>query len=461
MPHSNDRMLTGKPGRTLLAFCLPIFAGNMLQQLYSMVDSIVVGNYVSADALAAVGNAFPVVYMVICVSFGLSNGASILIGQYLGSGRSRELRALIRTSVVYSAAVAAALAGLCLLLSRPIIRLLDTPAAAFDDSLLYIRVYFLGLVFTFCFNMISAIFRALGDSRTPLLFLAASSVLNIALDLLFVLVLRLAVLGVAAATVLSQGAALALQLLVLKKRMLDYPRDADAARERIFDRGALAQLSKLALPTTAQELLISLNIFVTQRFVNHFGADVMAAYTVVGKIGDLGMMPMISMSIALTVFSAQNVGAGRVDRVGESFRAGLRFNLTVAGLLAAASLLFGRPLMQLFLGANGTQSIYAVGQSYLLYTAASFFIMAVAFASEGLIKGAGDVHVYFYIAVCAAVMKVAAALLLMGPMGSDGIWLAILLSWSVESALGLTRFLSGKWKDKGLRFDAQSDAAEV
>ena len=185
----------------------------------------------------------------------------------------------------------------------------------------------------------------------------------------------------------------------------------------------------------------------------------MAAFTVVGKIGDLGMMPMISMGIALTVFSAQNVGAGRTDRAAAGFRAGLRFNLIVAALLAAVSLLFGRPLMELFLGANGSAATYAAGRVCLLFTIGNFFAMAFAFASEGLIKGAGDVQIYFYIAVCAAAMKIVFALLLMEPMGSTGVWLAILLSWSSEAVLGFARYLSGRWKNKALRFGGDGDVS--
>lgn len=447
MSETSNSILTENPTKALLRFALPIFAGNMLQQLYSMIDSIVVGNAVSAGALAAVGNAFPITYMVICVSFGLSNGSSILVGQYTGAGRNRDMRALIRTSVFYAGAVGAALMLLCLALSNALVGLLDTPPELFPLTLVYVRIYFVGLVFTFCFNMISGLFRALGDSVTPLIFLAVSSVLNIALDLIFVLVLKLGVAGVATATVISQAVAMALQLLTLKRRMSDFPQDKGA---KLIDMSALRSLTRLALPTTSQELLISVNIFVTQMFVNRFGEDVMAAFTAVGKIGDLGMMPMISMGIALTVFSAQNVGAGRTDRASAGFRAGYRFNLCVAVMLAAVAVFFGRPIMRMFLGENGTEAIYSAGQEYLNFTAAAFFCMATSLSAEGVIKGAGDVNLFFLIAVCGAVTKVAAALLLMPSMGSRGIWLSIVLSWGVEAVLVMARYLSGRWKSKAV-----------
>ncbi len=457
MTKTSNTILTENPTKALLRFALPIFAGNMLQQLYSMVDSVVVGNTVSAGALAAVGNAFPITYMVICVSFGLSNGSSILVGQYTGAGKTRDMRALIRTSVLYAGAVGAVLMLLCLALSHTLVGLLDTPAELFPLTLQYVRIYFAGLVFTFCFNMISGLFRALGDSVTPLIFLAVSSVLNIALDLLFVLAFRMGVSGVAIATVISQAIAMLLQLAALRRRAAEFPEDKGA---KLIDLAALKSLTKLALPTTSQELLISINIFVTQMFVNRFGEDVMAAFTAVGKIGDLGMMPMISMGVALTVFSAQNVGAGRTDRASAGFRAGYRFNLCVAVILALVALFLGRPLMQMFLGENGTPEIYAAGQEYLNFTAVSFFCMATSLTAEGVIKGAGDVNLFFAIAVCGASTKVVAALLLMPSMGSRGIWLSIVLSWGVEAILVMARYLSGRWKTKAVTGGAEQPSPE-
>ncbi|MEG0833649.1 MAG: MATE family efflux transporter, partial [Oscillospiraceae bacterium] len=176
-------MLVGKPAKTLLLFSLPILAGNLLQQFYSMVDSVVVGNYVSSNALASVGGMLPLVFMVTCVSFGLANGASILIGQYFGASQKNDMNRLVLTSLTYSAVIAFVLTVLGLVFSRNLVALLDTPAVVFEDSLLYIRIYFLGLIFTFCFNMISSVFRSLGDSKTPLVFLALASILNIILDL--------------------------------------------------------------------------------------------------------------------------------------------------------------------------------------------------------------------------------------------------------------------------------------
>ncbi|MEG1556983.1 MAG: MATE family efflux transporter [Oscillospiraceae bacterium] len=444
-------MLVGKPAKTLLLFSLPILAGNLLQQFYSMVDSVVVGNYVSSNALASVGGMLPLVFMVTCVSFGLANGASILIGQYFGASQKNDMNRLVLTSLTYSAVIAFVLTVLGLVFSRNLVALLDTPAVVFEDSLLYIRIYFLGLIFTFCFNMISSVFRSLGDSKTPLVFLALASILNIILDLVFVIVFEMGVSGVAIATVISQGVAFLLQMLLLRKKLLEYSGvKKQSLRESFFDKRTFGQLTRLVIPTTSQELLISFGMLFTQKFVNGFGPDVMASYTATSKIVDFAMLPMIGMSIALTVFAAQNVGAGMSERVTKGYRAAMIFNMSVAAVLAAVVLVFGKPLIGAFVGAGASDMLYESGTSFLFYSSFSFVMMALLFAAEGVMKGAGDVNFFMVFAIIGSVVKVVASLMLMPTMGYSGIWAGILIGWSVEAILTTMRFVTGKWKTKRL-----------
>ena len=306
-----NNMLTDSPTKTLLIFSLPILLGNLLQQFYSIIDSVVVGNYVSANALGSIGNTMPIIFMVICISFGLSNGASILIGQTIGAKQDHRIKPLGYSSLFYAMMIGLVLSIICIPNAMNLVKMINTPLELQQDSANYLTIYFYGLIFVFGFNMISAIFRSLGDSMSPLIFLIVASVLNIILDLVFVLVFEMGVEGVAIATVLSQALAFLLQGILLNIRLRKFTTE----NKQWIELKSLVQLSKLALPTTSQEILIGVGIILTQVLVNQFGSNVVSAYTITSKITDFVMLPMVNLGIGMTVFTAQNVGAFQYDRV--------------------------------------------------------------------------------------------------------------------------------------------------
>lgn len=449
-----NSMLTGSPAKTLFLFALPILAGNILQQLYSMVDTVVVGNFVSSDALAAVGNTFALTFMINSVAFGLANGASILIGQYFGAGKNKSIRRFITTSLIYSCVIALVLSVVGLFASSSLVKLLNTPQNIFNDSLTYVRVYLVGLVFVFAFNMISSVFRSLGDSKTPLYFLGVSSVVNIILDLIFVIVFKWGVFGVAFATVIAQGVAFILQMILLNKKLKkDFEPSSHQGIERFIDKKGLRQLTYLALPTTAQELLVSFGMIATQMIVNGFGSDVMAAYTTGDKVGGLVMMPMINVGIALTVFTAQNIGAGYPKRVKQGLKASIGICLLFAAVSGVVVGLFSKDIMAIFVGSSANEVVYAAAGNYFLHAIVAFFLMAILFTTESVLKGAGDVNLFTIIAVAGAVVKVVAALILVPYLGYTGIWIGINIGWATEAFLALWRYLTGKWKTKSVVHD--------
>ncbi len=446
-----EKMLTGAPVKTLLLFSLPILAGNLLQQLYSVIDAVIVGHFVSSNALGAIGCTMPIVFMVTCVSFGLSTGSSILIGQTTGanarSGDQSKIPPLGWTSLCYALAVALVLAAICIPSTAAIVRVVDTPADLQADSILYLTIYFFGLPFVFGFNMISSVFRSLGDSLTPLLFLGVASVLNVGLGLFFVLQLEMGVSGAAIATVMSQGFAFLLQVILLIRKMRSYRRE----KGPFFSATALRRLTALALPTTSQEILISLGTVLTQVLTNRFGAAVVSAYTAASKTSDFVMLPMISIGAGMTVFCAQNIGAGQIERVQRAFRSLLRITLGFALVMALAVVLLPKQLMALFLGSNVTPEILAAGESYLYVAAVTFFLMALLFPAECLLKGSGDVNMFMVIAITGAAVKLIVAVLLIPALGYHGIWLGIAVGWLCEALLTLLRYRSGKWKRKRLQ----------
>ena len=440
-------MLTDSPTKTLLIFSLPILLGNLLQQFYSIIDSVVVGNYVSANALGSIGNTMPIIFMVICISFGLSNGASILIGQTIGAKQDHRIKPLGYSSLFYAMMIGLVLSIICIPNAMNLVKMINTPLELQQDSANYLTIYFYGLIFVFGFNMISAIFRSLGDSMSPLIFLIVASVLNIILDLVFVLVFEMGVEGVAIATVLSQALAFLLQGILLNIRLRKFTTE----NKQWIELKSLVQLSKLALPTTSQEILIGVGIILTQVLVNQFGSNVVSAYTITSKITDFVMLPMVNLGIGMTVFTAQNVGAFQYDRVKQAHLNMLKITLSFGLIMAILVSLFGNQLISLFLGENLTQEILEVGRVYLYYSAITFFFMAILFPAESLLKGAGDINMFLFIAITGSFTKIVAALILIPYFGIQGIWFGIAFGWFVEMSLTLYRYRSNKWIHKRLK----------
>ena len=442
-----NNMLTDSPTKTLLIFSLPILLGNLLQQFYSIIDSVVVGNYVSANALGSIGNTMPIIFMVICISFGLSNGASILIGQTIGAKQDHRIKPLGYSSLFYAMMIGLVLSIICIPNAMNLVKMINTPLELQQDSANYLTIYFYGLIFVFGFNMISTIFRSLGDSMSPLIFLIVASVLNIILDLVFVLVFEMGVEGVAIATVLSQALAFLLQVILLNNRLRKFTTE----NKQWIELKSLVQLSKLALPTTSQEILIGVGIILTQVLVNQFGSNVVSAYTITSKITDFVMLPMVNLGIGMTVFTAQNVGAFQYDRVKQAHLNMLKITLSFGLIMAILVSLFGNQLISLFLGENLTQEILEVGRVYLYYSAITFFFMAILFPAESLLKGAGDINMFLFIAITGSFTKIVAALILIPYFGIQGIWFGIAFGWFVEMSLTLYRYRSNKWIHKRLK----------
>ena len=389
----------------------------------------------------------PIIFMVICISFGLSNGASILIGQTIGAKQDHRIKPLGYSSLFYAMMIGLVLSIICIPNAMNLVKMINTPLELQQDSANYLTIYFYGLIFVFGFNMISAIFRSLGDSMSPLIFLIVTSVLNIILDLVFVLVFEMGVEGVAIATVLSQALAFLLQVILLNIRLRKFTTE----NKQWIELKSLVQLSKLALPTTSQEILIGVGIILTQVLVNQFGSNVVSAYTITSKITDFVMLPMVNLGIGMTVFTAQNVGAFQYDRVKQAHLNMLKITLSFGLIMAILVSLFGNQLISLFLGENLTQEILEVGRVYLYYSAITFFFMAILFPAESLLKGAGDINMFLFIAITGSFTKIVAALILIPYFGIQGIWFGIAFGWFVEMSLTLYRYRSNKWIHKRLK----------
>lgn len=315
----------GKPLKLLFFFSLPMLLGNLFQQLYNMVDSIVVGNFVGADALAAVGASFPVTFLAVALAAGLSMGCNVVISQLFGANRIREMKVTVSTALIGQFFLSVAIMIVGGLLSPAILSLLKTPDNIMADSRTYLQIYFGGAVFLFIYNTLNGIYNALGDSKTPLYFLIFSTLANIYLDLRFVIRYQMGVAGVAWATLIAQGICAGLSLLVLLIRLKKMPDEEDAPelKARLFDFSAVKRIAHVGVPSMIQQSIVSLSMLFMQGLVNSYGSVFIAGYTAATKIDSLAMLPNMNFSNAMSSYTAQNIGAGKPERVKEGYKASI------------------------------------------------------------------------------------------------------------------------------------------
>ncbi|MCD7953606.1 MAG: MATE family efflux transporter [Synergistaceae bacterium] len=350
-------MTAGSPAKTMVSFALPMILENLFQQFYNIVDLIVVGNFVGASALAAVGASGSATFLFIALSTGGAAGCTVVISQFFGSHRMSETKSAVYTTLISMTATGALLALSGLVFGDGILRLMGTPLELFSDASVYLKIYTLALLFMFLYNGVTASFNALGDSRTPLFMLVFTSVLNIALDLLFVIRFGLAVPGVAWATLISQAFAAFAGLTILLSRLRDI-RLQD--RPAIFSAALFRKIYRIALPSMIQQSIVSMGFIFVQTLVNRYGPVLMAGYTDATKIDNIAILPMLNVGNALSAFTAQNMGAGKYERIGRGVRAASLMSSTIALALTAAIFLFGREFLGFFVDAEANAAVIGV-----------------------------------------------------------------------------------------------------
>lgn len=449
----------GTPLKVLFFFAFPMLIGNIFQQFYNIVDSVIVGNFVGPDALAAVGAAFPIVFLSISVAAGLSMGASVVVSQQFGAQRIREMKTTVSTTLISMLVLAAIIMVLGTLFSRPLLGLLKTPENIIEESATYLRIYFMGAVFLFLYNSFNAIYNALGDSRSPLLFLILATIINVILDYCFVVYLEMGVAGVAWATLIAQGTSAILAGSFLLKRLSDMPGEGEGAHVW-FDMAAVRRVARIGIPSMLQQSLVSVSMMLMQGLVNGYGSVFIAGYTAATKIDTIAMMPMMNFSNALSSFTAQNIGANRTERVKEGYKAILFMTFCFCVFITLAVFLFGPSLIGIFMDSNESAEVIAYGVSYMKVVSIFYLLMGILFASNGVLRGSGDMGAFLASSMINLGGRVAMAYLLNHWIGRSAIWWSIPLGWALGSAVSVTRFLSGKWKNKAV-VTAKSESAAV
>ncbi|MDD3165542.1 MAG: MATE family efflux transporter [Oscillospiraceae bacterium] len=440
-------MTIGKPAGVLVRFAIPMIIGNLFQQLYNIVDSIIVGNFVGSDALAAVGVTSTITFLFVALGIGASLGASVVISQLFGAKKLAEMKNAIVTFLIAMVVFASVLTVLGLSLHRWILARMDTPANIFDDADSYLRIYIAGVLFLFCYNAFTAVFNAMGESRIPLYFLIGSSLLNVVLDLYFVAVLSMGVAGAAIATVISQVVSALMCGAVLLSRLRRIALPGRAA----FDRHIFCTICRVAVPSTLQQCIVSLGMILIQSVVNGFGSAVIAGYSAAVKVDNLATAPLANISNAVSNYTAQNVGADKPERV----RGGIIAALLLAGAMVVVVFLllqlFPRALIGAFVDAAVTDpQVLSVGVRYLRIVACINVLFALMMVCNGVLKGAGDLRFFVCITLVNLFLRVLAAYALAPVIGWTAVCWSLLIGWGVGSALSLLRLRSGQWKTKKL-----------
>lgn len=444
---NDGSMTTGAPGKTLFFFALPMILGNLFQQFYNMADSVIVGRFVGERALAAVGASYALATVFVMLAIGGGTGCAVVTSQYLGAKQYRELKTSVSTALGAFLFFSLLLALIGLLGSGSVLRILKTPEDIREQAGVYLRIYFLGLPFLFLYNVLAAMFNALGDSRTPLYLLIFSSVLNVLLDLIFVTRLGAGVAGVAAATVLAQGISAVVSFGLLYKKLAGYPREGD---RRLFDGTMLKKMIRVAIPTMLQQSIVSIGMLLVQSVVNGFGSSVLAGYTAGGRIESICIVPMIATGNAVSTFTAQNMGAGRPDRVKQGYRAAYGIVFGFAVLLCAILLCFRRQIIGVFLEEGAGSPAYDTGVSYVSFLAFFFVFIGLKAITDGVLRGSTDVAVFTAANLVNLSIRVAVANLCAPFWGVAAVWRAVPMGWIANYIISFCRYCSGRWSQKRL-----------
>lgn len=437
----NRDLTVGKPEKQLWIFCLPLFGSVIFQQIYNIADSFVAGKFINENALAAVGNSYEITLIFIAFAFGCNIGCSVIVSQLFGAKRYKDLKTAVYTALIASGILCILLMILGLIFGEPLLTIIHTPQNILSESMLYLKIYILGLPFTFFYNIATGIFSALGDSKTPFIFLSVSSVANIAMDILFVTAFRMGIAGVAFATLICQGISCILSLAVVWRRLRKIHTKEKAAA---FSFKLLGKLALIAIPSILQQSFISVGNIIIQGIINPFGSSVIAGYSAAVKLNNLVITSFTTLGNGMSNYTAQNLGANKPERIRTGFKAGVKMVGTIAVPLALLYFFCGKYLVGFFLD-NPTGTAMETGIQFLHIVAPFYLIASLKLTADGILRGAGMMNRFMAATFTDLILRVVLAKILSGVLGSIGIWIAWPIGWSVATIMSLLFYRSGKW----------------
>ena len=437
----------GNIAKQILLFSLPMIIGNLFQQLYSLVDALIVGRFISGDALASVGVSMNILMFVVASLIGLTTGSAVLLSQFYGAKQFDRLKSTVSVSIIFLAGLTVVLTVLGTTLAPVLLRLLNASEDIIDDAVTYLRILMSGMVFPVFYNMYCAYLRALGDSRTPLYFLIFATLLNTALDLLFVARFNMGVMGAAVATIAAQAAAALLCVIYVYRRA-----PLLQVRKLVFDFGLFRSIIKYGAPAALQQSIVSFANLTITRLINSFGAAAMAGITAVTRIDQLAIMPIGNLSAALSTFVAQNMGADLEERAKKGFRTTLLYMLLISVIMSALLMAFSPQLISLFLNKDdiNTPEILRIGRMYLSTMVIFYFLFAFLFGFNGFFRGVGDAFIAMVFPVISLTIRALSAYGLVGfaDMGPEALAWSIPIGWGLSSLASWIYYRKGLWKGK-------------
>ena len=447
-------MTEGTIWKKIVAFAIPMIIGNVAQQLYNTVDSIVVGKYVGDNALAAVGSAGPIVNLILVLFIGISMGASIMVSQYFGSRDRENLSKTIGSALTLTAAASVVMIVIGTPLIRPVLELLNTPDSIIDWCDSYLMITLIGIAGVAYYNILTGVLRGLGDSLSALLYLLVATVVNIVLDVWFVASFGMGVAGVALATVIAQCLSAVLCLLKLRKMTTLFDMNLHYLKPDFHN---IATMVKLGLPSGVTQAIFSMAMVIVQSLTNSFGEMVIGANVIIMRVDGFAMMPNFSFGTAMTTYAGQNVGANKMERVRKGAKQGTLIAVGTSAVITGVIVVFGKYLMGIF---TNTAELVTLSANMMKILAVGYIAMAVTQSLSGVMRGAGDTMTPMWISMITTVvirvpLAYGLAYLTSTPELPTGhylsIWISLLTSWLLGALLTFIFYKRGRWADKGIR----------
>lgn len=432
----------GHIGKQIITFSIPIILGNFFMQFYQIVDSIIVGQYLGTEALAAVGASMPVIFAVIALVIGIGSGASVVVSQYYGAKDFEKVIVTSDTLHIFLIVAGVLIAVFGVFFSEDIFRLIDLPENLIPQATEYLQIYLGGIFLMFGFNTVSSILRGLGDSKSPLYFLIVSSILNVGLDYLFIVSFGWGVAGAAWATVIAGGVAYLIAIIYVNKK-------SQVLKINLFNLKFDKKIFKLCvnygLPTGIQQSFVAFGAVALLSIVNDFGTDVIAGYSLAMRVEGLAVIPAMNFAMALSSFTGQNVGAGRYDRVIKGMNITLLYSTITCVIITVIIVFFGENILHLF---TSETKVIAIGQQYLVIASSFFIVFSMMFIINGMLRGAGAV-VFPMVSTLLSlwVVRIPAAIWFASMWGEVGIWWSIPFGWCLGCLITYIYYKTGKWKN--------------
>ena len=437
-------LTTGNPRAVLWRFCLPLFGSVIFQQLYNIADSFVAGKFINNDALAAVGNSYEITLLFMAFAFGCNIGCSVIVSQLFGAKRYRDMKTAVYTTLIACGVLCAILMLGGFLFANTLLRAINTPEDIFAASKRYLDIYILGLPFVFYYNVATGIFSALGDSKTPFIFLVCSSISNIVVDILFVAGFHMGVDGVAWATFLCQGISCMLAVAVVFRR---FRRIETEEKAPLFSWAILGRIAVVAVPSILQQSFISVGNIIIQGVINGFGSAVMAGYSAAIKLNNMVITSLTTLGNGVSNYTAQNLGAKKHDRIKAGFRAGLQLVWIICIPFFLLYFIGGRYLVYIFLDSPTGQAM-DVGITFLRIISPFYFIVSAKLVADGILRGAGLMKRFMLTTFTDLILRFTlASVLSKTPLGSTGIWLAWPIGWCIATSMSILFASRMKWEN--------------